>query len=124
MAAQVAGADPESAAKNADARIITCTRPPVTHPTSELANLISLLDIPPFAISEPANMKNGMAISVKLLMLEYTFDAKFITGSPPAINAISVAPPMHAAIGSPPKSSTNRHTNSITPVDIYIPLYP
>ena len=39
-------------------------------PTRELARRISRLDMPPVAIREPASMKNGMAISVKLLTLE------------------------------------------------------
>ena len=70
MAAQVAGAEPERAAKNADARIITWVRPPVIQPTRALARRIRRRDMPPVAIREPANMKKGTAISVKLFTLE------------------------------------------------------
>lgn len=63
IAATVAGAEPESAPKNAQANTATIAMPPGIQPTNLSKNLISLLLIPPLDISAPASTNNGIASS-------------------------------------------------------------
>jgi hypothetical protein len=62
MAATVAGAEPEMAPKNAQARKETTARPPGSQPTRERARLTSRLETPPVSIRLPARIKKGTAI--------------------------------------------------------------
>src|SRR5690606_25258333 len=61
IAATVAGPDPEIAAKNIQATIVTMLNPPVIQPTNAEANASSLFDTPPLPIRIPASIKNGIA---------------------------------------------------------------
>ncbi|MPM20688.1 hypothetical protein SDC9_67124 [bioreactor metagenome] len=58
----VAGAEPERAAKKAQARTNATAMPPRTRPTRMLANLTIRREIPPFVIRLPASTKNAMAM--------------------------------------------------------------
>src|SRR5699024_6676905 len=61
IAATVAGPDPEIAAKNIQATMLTMLNPPAIQPTKADANANSLLETPPFPIRIPASIKNGIA---------------------------------------------------------------
>ncbi|MPM67669.1 hypothetical protein SDC9_114593 [bioreactor metagenome] len=62
MADVVATAEPDIAAKNIHATVVTIPSPPVIAPKQRLAKFKSLLATPPVLIKLPANMKNGIAI--------------------------------------------------------------
>ncbi len=55
-------AEPEMAAKNIQASVVTIPSPPVIHPSSVSQKLTIRLATPPLLIRFPASMKNGMAI--------------------------------------------------------------
>lgn len=65
IATTVAGAEPEMAAKNMQARIETFASPPYMPPTTFIERSISLFDIPPHSMSLPAIINSGIAKSVK-----------------------------------------------------------
>jgi hypothetical protein len=65
MADTVAGPDPEIAAKNIHARVVTIASPPVRKPTRLLAKFNRRLETPPYLIRFPARIKKGMAIKGK-----------------------------------------------------------
>ena len=67
-AATVAGPEPDIAAKKHATSTHTRASPPLTCPTKDWANAISLVEIPAFSIMFPAKMKNGIARSRNLLM--------------------------------------------------------
>ena len=58
-AATVAGPEPDIAAKKHATSTHTRASPPLTCPTKDWANAISLVEIPAFSIMFPAKMKNG-----------------------------------------------------------------
>ena len=58
----VAGADPESAAKKAQARTSVIAIPPRTPPTMDRAKSQILREMPPFVIRLPARTKNAIAM--------------------------------------------------------------
>lgn len=58
-------AEPEMAAKNIQASVVTIPSPPVIHPSSVSQKLTIRLATPPLLIRFPASMKNGMAIRGK-----------------------------------------------------------
>ena len=62
MAMTVAGADPDRAAKKAQASTSARLIPPLTLPTRQSAKSTIRLEIPPFVIRLPANTKNAMAM--------------------------------------------------------------
>ena len=62
-ATTVAGADPETAAKNALASNAAMASPPRKCPTSALANATMRRATPPVVMNVPARMKNGTANS-------------------------------------------------------------
>src|SRR5690554_6010824 len=62
IAATVAGALPERAAKNIDEMTPVIGRPPLVQPMSFLAKSISRFETPPFNMMSPAKMKNGIAM--------------------------------------------------------------
>jgi hypothetical protein len=101
MAATVAGAEPEIAAKNMDATTVTRARPPEREPMTALARWISLLEIPPFSIKAPAIIKKGIAIKGKESVAVNIFWATTIRGTVWKMNmALSVARPRLTAIGT------------------------
>ena len=63
IAATVAGFEPDSAAKNAEAITVIIPSPPGIVPTKDLANSTSRRDIPPVSIKPPAIIKKGMAMN-------------------------------------------------------------
>ena len=65
IAAVVAGAEPEIAAKIAAANTVTKPKPPVKCRTNTSATLIKRCDNPPADINSPANIKNGIASKEK-----------------------------------------------------------
>ena len=65
IAETVAGPEPEIAAKNMQAIVVTSARPPVTWPTSLLKRLSRRREMPPYIMKLPATTKNGIARSVK-----------------------------------------------------------
>ena len=71
MAATVAVEEPETAPKKKHARIVTRPRLPVTRPTRLFATATRRLERPPASITEPATIKNGMAIMVKFAVCVY-----------------------------------------------------
>ncbi len=58
-----ATAAPDTVDRPRPASIVTCASPPRTRPTTALARSISRSMMPPFIISSPARMKNGIDIS-------------------------------------------------------------
>ena len=64
-AEQVAIAEPEIAAKNIQAAVVTKLSPPVIHPIQVSAKLTILFATPPVLIKLPARIKKGIAISEK-----------------------------------------------------------
>lgn len=65
MKEPIAGPEPEIAAKNMQAIVVTSARPPVTWPTSLLKRLSRRREMPPYIMKLPATTKNGIARSVK-----------------------------------------------------------
>ncbi len=61
MAETVAGPEPEMAAKNMQANTVTIPSPPTIKPTRQSAKPISLLEIPPLHMRDPARIKKGIA---------------------------------------------------------------
>jgi len=61
-------AEPEIPPKNMLERTFTWARPPLIRPTMTFANLMSLLEIPPWDIISPAKIKKGIAIREKECM--------------------------------------------------------
>ena len=70
MAKVVATDEPETAAKIMQVSTHVMGKPPCTPPTIDLANSTRRREMPPVSIRLPARMKNGMAASGNLLMLE------------------------------------------------------
>ena len=62
-----ATAEPEISAKNIDAPIDTCARPPRIQPNSADANAISRCEMPDAFMIAPARMNSGIASSGKLV---------------------------------------------------------
>lgn len=70
MAAVVAMPEPDRAPKNIHASMDTQPRAPVRKSTRAEANSTIRLAMPPVEITDPASMKNGMAMTVKEKMPE------------------------------------------------------
>ena len=81
-AATVAGPEPEIAPKKQATITHTIAIPPLLCPTQELTKLMSLLEIPAFAIIFPDSTKNGIASSRNLLIPEYIFVATIVKEVP------------------------------------------
>ena len=71
IAAVVAGPEPEIAAKNVQATMVTVASPPGADPTMPLEKSISRSVSPPFSINTPAKMNIGTAIMVNSSTAEY-----------------------------------------------------
>jgi hypothetical protein len=61
IAATVAGAEPEIAAKKVDANTVTWAKLAFIDPTKESTNTINRLDNPPVNIKSPAKINSGTA---------------------------------------------------------------
>ncbi|MPM53981.1 hypothetical protein SDC9_100753 [bioreactor metagenome] len=118
IAETVAGPEPEIAAKNMQAKMVTMPSPPVISPIRLLAKSTIFLEIPPSDIKLPASIKKGMAKSGKeskaakeycVIMITGMLLVKYIT--------IRVANPRATPIGILIEikriSRTNNNTGSI-----------
>ena len=90
IAAVVAGADPDIAAKMQAETTVTCPMPPGRCRTSTSATLISRCDRPPADMISPASMKNGIASRLKDWVPAIRFCASS-TGSMPATSSTLAA---------------------------------
>ena len=106
IAAVVAGPEPDIAAKNAQAMIVTIASPPVTWPISEEATPINRLDRPPVSISCPARIKKGTARNGNESEAIIAPCTSSIVGVPRYISARTVATPREIAIGTPIRNNT------------------
>ena len=107
IAATVATVDPDIAAKNIDATILTIASPPVACPISALPNCTSRFEIPPASINVPAKMKNGIAISGKESTAVNCRCRITVRGiSEPSQIASNPESPTAIAIGTPATKST------------------
>jgi hypothetical protein len=113
-AATVAGLEPESAENIMHDTTAVTDTPPVTQPNAVLAKLTSLLDVPPFSIKSPANMKKGIDISVKESTPENMRRAASCMFMPLSMRPITAVNPITIAMGTPSTSNPrNANTNSI-----------
>ena len=115
IAETVAGADPEIAPNNMQAKIAAMPRPPVVLPTTQFATLISRLEIPPVAMILPAIMKNGSARSVKfptLVYIAWVTNVMEVTGSTSSKHTMD--PASAIPIGTPISSIRNIVPKKIT----------
>src|SRR6185437_12712853 len=101
-AATSATAEPEISAKNSDAPIDTCARPPRIQPNTDEANAIRRREIPDAFMIEPARMKSGIASSGKLVAPLYVTTARFGSTSRPCVDTIATTAtmPSDTAIGT------------------------
>jgi hypothetical protein len=100
IAETVAGPDPDIAAKNMQANIVTKANPPVIQPTKLSAKLTNLLDIPQLYIKLPAKIKKGIAKRGKLSKVAKAFCITPIIGRLEVSNiVIIVANPKPTPIG-------------------------
>ena len=117
-AATVAGPEPEIAPKKQATITHTMAIPPLLCPTQVLTNLISLLEIPAFAIIFPDNTKNGIASSKNLLMPEYTLVATIVRDVPEYRIAQTEDKPRQMAMGTFKIKNTKKDKNN-TVLTIY-----
>src|SRR6185437_12747433 len=112
-AATSATADPESSAKNSDAPIDTCARPPRIQPNSDVVNAISRREIPDAFMIEPARMNSGIASSGKLVAPLYVTTARFGRMPHPCVVTIatSATMPSETAIGTLMSTSASTAAN-------------
>jgi hypothetical protein len=119
MARTVAGAEPESAAKKAQASTIARDIPPLTPPMMEFAKFTSLREIPPLVMIFPASTKNAIAImevdSIPAKMRWATVAVEMLISGLTRI-VKSVDAPRDIEIGTPMASSTASEENNIIPV--------
>ncbi|MPM62344.1 hypothetical protein SDC9_109210 [bioreactor metagenome] len=100
-AATVAGPEPETAAKNIHTTTVTIASPPVILPRKALLTLSILRETPPAAMSSPAKMNSGMAISVKeSLPAIICWTRKVFDIVPPVTMAASDESPMAIPTGT------------------------
>ena len=124
MQATVAGPEPDMAAKNMLAIIVTIASPPGLSFTRLIQKLISLWDIPPSIINSPERMKNGIARRVKLLVpLRKDSTISDISMVPNRFEYRQHTSPNAMAMGNPINTSTNKPPINIVPA-IYSPSLP
>ena len=94
IATTVAGDEPETAAKSAQATTPASPRPPYQWPTIALAKLIIRLATPPWVRKLPARMKNGTAMISKFSMPVNSLSATDSTGTvvKPKMKVSTVSP--------------------------------
>ena len=117
-AATVAGPEPEIAPKKQATITHTMAIPPLLCPTQVFTNLISLLEIPAFAIIFPDNTKNGIANSKNLLIPEYTLVATMVRDVPEYRIAQTEDSPRQMAMGTFKIKNTKKDKNN-TALTIY-----
>src|SRR4030042_2398331 len=122
MAAVVAGPDPETAPKKRHARIVPAPNPPVVFPTSEFAILTSLFDNPPVSITEPASMKQGIAIMGRLVKPLYIPWATNCMLETPRKSAPVIMPMQKAMPTGTPMNISSSATRTIIKPSIGSPL--
>ena len=121
-AATVAGPEPETAAKNIQTTTVTMAKPPVTRPRNTLQTFRIRLDTPPAAISSPARMNRGIAISGKesLPLISWlTMKLSVIRGF--VVIAAREARPIAIPTGTFNTRKTKRVTNKTMPVIRHTP---
>ena len=102
MATTVAGEEPETAAKRAQARTPDRARPPCQCPTMEVAKLIIRWATPPWVRKLPAKMKKGMAMISNFSMPEKSFRATDSSGTWVMVNRkVRTVSPREMEMGIP-----------------------
>ena len=125
MATTVAGAEPESAAKNAQASTSVSAMPPRTPPMMERANSQMRREIPPLVIRLPERTKNAMAMmeveSRPPKIRWATVLMETVMSGLPAMAAI-VDTPSDSAMGTPRIRSSAKPPNISNAVMLLPPL--
>ena len=111
-AATVAGPEPEIAPKKQATMTHTMAIPPRLCPTQVFTKLISLLEIPAFAMIFPESTKNGIASSRNLLMPEYILVATMVRDVPEYKIAHTEESPRQMLIGIPMIKNTKKERNN------------
>ena len=122
MAATVAVGEPHKQPNSIHEKIVTTPRPPGIQPTAALAKSISRREMPPLLISAPANIKNGMAASVKLSTEENIFCTEVNSGIKSPATMAAIPPPTSAsAIGIPRIVMTAKTRKSVAVIMLQSP---
>ena len=100
-AATVAGPEPEIAPKKQATMTHTMAMPPRRCPTQVFTKLISLLEIPAFAMIFPESTKNGIARRRNLLIPAYILVATMVREVPEYRIAQTEDSPRQIAMGTP-----------------------
>ena len=111
-AATVAGPEPEMAPKKQATMTHTMAMPPRRCPTQVFTKLISLLEIPAFAMIFPESTKNGIANSRNLLMPEYILVATMVRDVPEYKIAHTEESPRQMLMGIPMIKNTKKERNN------------
>ena len=111
-AATVAGPEPEIAPKKQATMTHTMAMPPRRCPTQVFTKLISLLEIPAFAMICPESTKNGIANSRNLLIPEYILVATMVKDVPEYRIAHTEERPRQMLMGIPMIKNTKKERNN------------
>src|SRR5574337_914991 len=113
MATTVAGLEPDTAAKRAQARTPARPRPPYQWPTMDEAKRIIRRATPPWVRKLPARMKNGMAMISNFSMPVKSFRATDSMGTWVMANRkVSTVRPREMEIGMPVRDRKSTRLNS------------
>ena len=125
MAITVAGAEPDRAAKNAQAKTSARPIPPRTLPTKQFANFTMRREMPPFVIRLPARTKNAMAMMEVDCRPPKIRCAMTVEDAPrsPSITALREAVPRDTDTGTPMIRHTTNTPNRITAAFIHLPPF-
>lgn len=123
IADTVAGPDPDIAAKNIHATVVTSAKPPVKWPIMALKRSNNRREMPPYIIKLPATTKNGIARSVKESNPVKQACANNI-GDMLVVSNIKakVAQPRQTPIGTPKIKRPNKKPNKIKKSILSVPL--
>ena len=113
VAAVSATAEPLMPPKNIEPVIATWPRPPRTEPTRAPASSISRRAMPPWLITSPTRMKNGMASRGKLLTPRIDCSIRIDSGMSESTAMTTAATPRPKAMGRPSASEANRMPRKI-----------
>ena len=97
--------------------------PPLLWPTQVFTNLISLLEIPAFAIIFPDRTKKGIASSKNLLMPEYILVATMVRLVPEYRIAQMEESPRHMEIGIPISKKIKNVRKRIALITVFALLF-
>ena len=111
-AATVAGPEPEIAPKKQATMTHTMAMPPRRCPTQVFTKLISLLEIPAFAMIFPESTKNGIANNRNLLIPEYILVATMVKDVPEYRIAHTEERPRQMLMGIPMIKNTKKERNN------------